>query len=110
MEIPLAWDPETRPSVSAIEVYPAATLLAHGLRASGYKKPDQTPERREILAGIAAELGLDAVKECAIASDHLLDAVICVLAGKDFLEGRCVGPAERDVAMREGWIWAARRE
>jgi len=107
-DVPLAWDPGRRPPVSAIEVYPAATLVARGFRAGGYKKPDQIEARREILASVAAELDVAAVGERAVGSDHLLDSVVCVLAGKDFLEGRGVGPAERGVAEREGWIWAGR--
>jgi len=32
----LAWDPEKLGRISAIEVYPAGTLVAHRIRASGY--------------------------------------------------------------------------
>jgi hypothetical protein len=38
VSIPLAWDSESMAPVAAIEVYPAATLLGHGLQASGYKQ------------------------------------------------------------------------
>jgi hypothetical protein len=35
-----------------------------------------------------------------------LDAAVCVLAAKDFLEGRACQPVDLDLAVREGWIWA----
>ena len=47
--IPLAWDPSDIVALVAIEVYPAATLVAHRIRSSGYKKPQQVEERSEIL-------------------------------------------------------------
>ena len=57
-EIPLAWMSPPGEMVSAIEVYPAATLLSHGIRAKGYKKPGQVAERREIVAALARSLVL----------------------------------------------------
>ena len=56
MAIPLAWTPLDISPVAAIEVYPAATLLAHRIRSSGYKKHDQTEERREIVEALRARL------------------------------------------------------
>jgi len=35
--IELAWSHELAPGIHAIEVYPAATLIAHGMTAHGYK-------------------------------------------------------------------------
>ena len=42
-----------------------------------------------------------------VTSDDLVDAVLCVQAGFDFLCGRCVNPPEdeMDTVRREGWIW-----
>ena len=40
-------------------------------------------------------------------SADALDAVVCVLAGRDFLEGFEVPPDAPDLARREGWIWTA---
>jgi predicted RNase H-like nuclease len=37
--ISLAWSPEVH-GVATIEVYPAATLAARGVRSTGYKKPE----------------------------------------------------------------------
>lgn len=41
-------------------------------------------------------------------SEHVRDAIVCALAGLEFLAGRCVGPAEheRALALKEGWIWS----
>ena len=35
------------------------------------------------------------------------DAVVCLLAAKDFLAGRAVPPPDAELAATEGWIWAA---
>ncbi len=50
--IPLSWDPAKMSSTAAIEVYPAATLRAHGFPSGGYKKPEQHKVRSEILTRI----------------------------------------------------------
>lgn len=48
--IPLAWTPQVGRGISAIEVYPAATLVDHGMRSKkGYKKATQSDRRQEIL-------------------------------------------------------------
>jgi hypothetical protein len=51
MPIPLAWAQADVSRVAAIEVYPAATLVAHRIWSIGYKKPAQTEKRREIVRG-----------------------------------------------------------
>ena len=65
--------------ISAVEVYPAATLRAHSINAKGYK-------RRSNLA-------------------DALDAVVCLAAGADFLRGLAMPPADLSLAKQEGWIW-----
>lgn len=41
----------------------------------------------------------------------ILDAVICILAGADFLRSRCYCPERKlDQATKEGWIWVKRKE
>jgi predicted nuclease with RNAse H fold len=106
LAIPLGWDLPLV-GVSAIEVYPAATLVAHGLRSGGYKKPEQVDERRELLASLAALLDVGAHRALLERSADALDAVVCALAGTDFLEGRAMPPEDLALAKREGWIWAA---
>lgn len=106
--IPLAWSPQDLAAVSAIEVYPAATLVAHGFRSAGYKKPTQTAERRELLASLRAVAHFDACEPEMERNADALDAVICLVAGADFLAGRSFLPSDRAVSEREGWIWAAK--
>lgn len=104
--IPLAWTP-TIDGVAAIEVYPAATLVAHGFRSSGYKERAQRAERVEILDSLDREATFDMPVSTIAASADALDAVVCLLAAKDFLEARAYSPEDRVVAEQEGWIWVA---
>jgi len=102
--IPLAWAPNTAGLPAAIEVYPAATLIAHGLPTTGYKHPSSEP-RAAIGPWLRARLDLDGSLDLATMPGHALDAVLCVAAGIDFLEGAALGPDDPEVARREGWIW-----
>lgn len=95
MEIPLAWSPKEASPFRAIEVYPAATRLAHG-----------APDRRGSLEGLADVLDSSAVQATLQTSEHAADAAVCVLAAADFLLGRACPPTDLTVVMREGWIWA----
>ncbi len=106
LPIPLAWSPELAPGASAIEVYPAATLIGHSLRASGYKKANRQAERIEITAALAEKIEIGAPHlRLAEENADLLDALVCVLAGDDFLRGDCVDPTNLGRARKEGWIW-----
>lgn len=105
--IPLAWSREI-PGPAAMEVYPAATLTAHGLRASGYKKPRDEKERAEILQGLSERVEIQPdLRDLLRSNADALDAAICVLAGSDFLRGHALPPPDLDEAKREGWIWVA---
>ena len=107
MPIQLAWTPSDVSPVAAIEVYPAATLVAHRIRSTGYKKRDQTGERREIVEALRTKLTIgESVPDLAQSAD-LVDAAVCVLAGQDFVAGRAMIPENRNLAEREGWIWTA---
>lgn len=104
VELPLAWATPTNPC--AIEVYPAATLLAHGISPRGYKGRGGGGVRAEIARRLEPLVELPPDPQL-IESDHALDAAICVLAAADFLAGRCLEPTHADIAQREGWIWTA---
>jgi predicted RNase H-like nuclease len=105
--IPLAWSREI-PGPAAIEVYPAATLTAHGLRASGYKKPRDEKQRAEILQGLGDWVDIEPHLTALLTSNaDALDAAVCVLAGRDFIRGHALPPPDLDEAKREGWIWVA---
>jgi hypothetical protein len=103
-DIPLAWEPEVE-CPSAIEVYPAATLCMHALPSRNYKKPDQVAEREVIIKGLARIIELPEDQSLMRQSADALDAVVCLLAVKDFLDGAAASPKEPELAKREGWIW-----
>ena len=106
--IPLAWTIDLA-QVSAIEVYPAATLAANGIRSSGYKKPSQGQERLEIIRPLSRWIDCKACLSDLEANADVLDSAVCVLAAVDFLEGRAVGPTDAALAEHEGWIWVRRK-
>jgi predicted RNase H-like nuclease len=103
--IPLAWSTPTS-GIAAIEVYPAATLIAHGMRSSGYKAPGQSAERREILTDLQASIDIGPHESFLETHADVLDAAVCLVAAKDFLDGFAMGPENVAVARTEGWIWA----
>jgi hypothetical protein len=106
-EIPLAWEPTPASGICAIEVYPAATLKAHDLPDSGYKKKDGNEARKSILGQIVGNclrLPSDERRTCENCDDAL-DAIVCVLAGVDFLCGNVIRPTDMQKAKKEGWIW-----
>ena len=111
LAVPLAWSPGHATGVSAIEVYPAATLIAYGLLPSrSYKQSTKEShnERHKLVNGLAdlVELG-EAARNEMVARHDLLDAAVCVIAGLDFAEGNVVKPTSEEIdrAKREGWIW-----
>jgi hypothetical protein len=104
----LAWNPGIVTSVAAIEVYPAATLVSNGFSSTGYKKAQQTDERIELTRHLASVLALpDHVATQMRANADALDAVVCLLAAKEFVEGRAMSPEDPELAKKEGWIWSA---
>jgi len=105
LQIPLCWSPDDVRSVEVIEVYPAATLSARGIRSSGYKKPEQSLARQEIAAALDGALTVDVAPGDITMTGDTLDSVVCLLAAKDFLDGRAVAPENRALAAQEGWIW-----
>jgi len=106
LALPLAWSAHPPPpGASVIEVYPAATLVAHGLRASGYKQAGDYAWRREIIHGLGKLLGLPGERQAMETDADALDATICMLAGVDFLQGHCPPPTDMALARQEGWIW-----
>lgn len=102
--IPLAWSPEFT-GIAAIEVYPAATLRAHGLPYRGYKKPEQLSRRAEIFERLSSRLAFEPTANVDQYNSDELDAVVCVLAAQDFLQGAARAPEDPDSAREEGWIW-----
>jgi len=110
--IPLAWQPGSIEGFAAIEVYPAGTLAARKLPHSGYKaRTTESAElRQQLVEAVCQELSFDQDAAKLMAqSDHALDAVLCTVAGLDFLAGDVLQPDDLDLAKREGWIWVPSR-
>nr|WP_320049426.1 DUF429 domain-containing protein [uncultured Desulfuromonas sp.] len=95
LPIPLAWAPCEDERWRAIEVYPAATRLVHGVRDKGGH-----------LAGLESVLDWSCVSAVVAASDDAADAAVCALTAADFYRGRTLPPPDEALARREGWIWA----
>jgi hypothetical protein len=105
--LPLAWSPAAARD-ALIEVYPGATLTAHGVARSKYKDPATPGAREPMIAAFAPRLaGLEA--RIGEPSD-IFDACLCIVCALDFLEGRCIAPdaGQREAGEVEGWIWFAR--
>lgn len=105
MAIPLAWEPGVLAETCAIEVYPAATLSAYGISNKNYKSPKATTVRQQLIDRLSDHMDIAADRKQLELSPHLVDAVICVLAGYDFLSGQCLLPNNMETAHKEGWIW-----
>ena len=106
--IPLCWAPRKLTRTQAIEVYPAATLKTRGSVHTGYKGPDAKARsaRVSIARKLSGEFKVNtAACRQALGSDHLLDAMVCVAAGFDFLDGKCLRPKDQSKIEPEGWIW-----
>jgi hypothetical protein len=105
--VPLAWSPGFTERVTAIEVYPAATLHSRRWRSGGYKEKSQRSERNELIQHLEDELSLAVDSSRLAESADVLDACVCILAAKDFLEHRALQPLNMECAKKEGWIWTA---
>ena len=108
--IPLAWSADAMSGSAAIEVYPAATLIAHSLSCTGYKKAKDVEARRKLVAGLRKVMTLPANLAVCDDSADALDAIVCILAAADFANGRAMPPQDPQLAEREGWIWVASKE
>ena len=114
VDVEMGWAPGAVPGAAsggaahALEVYPAATLLARGLPTRGYKAAGARDLRRGLADALDVDWAPDA-RASAIATDHALDAAICCLAAADYARGDVLTPEAAGVpvetARREGWIW-----
>ncbi len=105
LDIPLVWNREVV-DVGAIEVYPAATLIGHGVEITGYKNVKNVERREAVLAKLAQYFVIETFQEMLLTGPDVLDACLCVLAGLDFLRNDALPPGVHlETAKREGWIW-----
>jgi len=102
-DIPVLVEPWGRSGVAAIEVYPAATLIVHKIKASGYKDREGLDARRAIAKEL--EPTVAGITPYAEEADDVFDACLCLLAGLDFLENDALPPVDLGSARKEGWIW-----
>ena len=106
--IPVVWTPDYPCGLGAVEVYPAGVLQVLKLPASGYKDGEDGAVREQILSGLSEHIDLPDDVSPALADADVLDALVCMLAGADFLAGRAMPPEDADLAEKEGWIWVRR--
>ncbi len=106
--IPLAWQTPLTASITAIEVYPAATLSVYNLIRTGYKGSNGQAIRQEMIKDLAHYIDLPAQPELMIENDDVFDAAVCILAGIDFLQGQTIPPTDWNLAKKEGWMWVRR--
>jgi len=95
-QIPLAWAPVEKEQWRAIEVYPSATRICHGV-----------PDVGGSLEGLEQLIDYSSVLSTLQKSKDAVDAVVCVLAAADFIDGRAIGPVDHELASFEGWIWSS---
>ena len=113
--IPLAWWKDNIEGIHAIEVYPAATLISHGLPCDKYKdkrNPDHRCVREEIATNLPDIKLAGNCLETALDNADGLDAVVCLLAAADFVRGDADPPPKdkNKVVYREGWIWCRKAQ
>ena len=95
--VPLLWEPARLERLGAIEVYPAATRRACW--------PEDLTDPGQLARWTASTSS----RLAAVSRDER-DAVICTVAGADFLAGSAEPPpaVDRETAEKEGWIWVRR--
>ena len=103
--IPMAWDPVINSPISAIEVYPAATLKQSKCLHQGYKKKENTLQRRQICDFLIRDITFTTDTSVMLIDDDILDASVCVLSGYYFIKNLCMPPEDDELARKEGWIW-----
>ena len=87
-----------------LEVYPGATLSVRGLPSSGYKGAGGQALREQLLEGLDLDLA-PGIREAALESDHVLDAILCCVSARDYVLGKTLDPEDASAARTEGWIW-----
>lgn len=105
--LPILWSPEELKESGLIEVYPAATIISHGLNGAGYKGKGQNKvdARRKLFDTLSSNISVEVSLDYLVENEDAFDAFICVLAGIDFIKGHSIAPSSIETARQEGWIW-----
>jgi hypothetical protein len=96
-EFKLGWGGLNKNETAVIEVYPAATRLSHGLPRADKRSKDVSAERAAI------ERLFSSTGEALWGNPDVRDAILCLIAGADYLRGECLAPLKP--LSSEGWIW-----
>jgi predicted RNase H-like nuclease len=106
LNIPLAWDPHNIAVPSVIEVYPSTTLITNKVQFVSTRRLSGKETREVMLGWLREFVRIPAQFETSLIDNpHLFDAVVCVIAGLDFINGQCFLPENPQLAIKEGWIW-----
>jgi len=112
---------DRRPPLRLLETYPAGWFASEGIDPSGYRRKAAGDVRQSLLARTREHIRDSFSLDCSIPVDALtnradsLDALICLFAGVDALQGsapdlyRAGLAGSREQIRREGWIWCKSR-
>lgn len=103
-EIPLVCEIK---KTGAIEVYPAATLIARNIKSRSNENAGE--ERLNMVRQLGLSIEQQALRKLVEESPHAFDAVVCITAASDFLQGSCIPVDDMAKAKKEGWIWVFQR-
>lgn len=102
--IPLDWIGEETDQITAIEVYPAATLVSCREAILGFHRKNST-DRLEMLYNLGITVDNEEDTDLIRRDLNAFDAVVCLRSAADFLQGNCIRVTDVERALREGWIW-----
>jgi hypothetical protein len=70
------------------------------VKSSAYKKPGQRAVRQQLLDWLGSEADLPEDLSLPLEDADALDAMLCVLAGADFLAGKAYPPTNLSLAQK----------
>lgn len=69
------------------------------------RKPGGSYVPKDDSPALSLAAGRPRIESAAAENADLLDAIVCLVAAKDFLDGQTLAPSDLNRAQREGWIW-----
>jgi len=106
-KVKIIWSKDEIYDVGLIEVYPSVTIAFNDFKISPYKKKKWSNAKADNLDSIKDSFVNTKELSAIIKKEHDFDALICCIAAKDFLQGKCFEPegSIKSVVEKEGWIW-----